>query len=225
MVDFISCCLFLKLELKGIEIMGNVKSNNELLAEKDKEIEELKAKIKKIEDFESLKYQVNEKDDISFVSLSIPKLILQTGKLGDTEPEIFEEFGETKLIDYKTANEIVKRNMKFIKNGLIWIGDEFFLERENLSKLFKGIKNREELEALATTKNRDYFEKEFSSLVKGQKQTVAELIQMQYEKGKHNSVIVDSANNILSKEEGRIVDLIGEVERYKTLMKPTVTVR
>lgn len=205
--------------------MENIKSENELLAEKDKEIEELKAKLKKIEEVESLKYQLNEKEDISFVSLSIPKLILQTGKMGDTEPEIFEEFGETKLIDYKTANEIVKRNMKFIKNGLVWIGDEIFLERENLSKIFKGIKNREELETLATTKNRDYFEKEFSSLVKGQKQTVAELIQMQYEKGKHDPVIVDSANNILSKEEGKTVDLIKEVERFKALMQPAIEVK
>lgn len=205
--------------------MENVKSDNELLAEKDKEIEELKAKLKKVEEFESLKYQVNEKEDICFISLSIPKLILQTGKIGDTEPEIFEEFGETKLVDYKTANEIVKRNMKFIKNGLVWIDDEFFIQRENLSKLFKTIKNREELEALATTKNRDYFEKEFSKLVKGQKQTVAELIQMQYEKGKHDPVIVDSVNNILSKEEGKTIDLIKEMERFKALMKPTIEVK
>lgn len=205
--------------------MGNVKSDNELLVEKDREIEELKAKLKKVEEFESMKYQLNEKEDISFVSLSIPKLILQTGKIGDTEPEIFSEFGETKLIDYKTANEIVKRNMKFIKNGLIWIDDEIFVERENLSKLFKTLKNREELEALATTKNRDYFEKEFSKLVKGQKQTVAELIQMQYEKGKHEPAIIDSINNILSKEEGKTVDLIKEIERFKSLMKPTIDLR
>ncbi len=205
--------------------MENVKSENELLAEKDREIEELKARLKKIEDFESLKYQVNEKEDICFISLSIPKLSLQTGKMGDTEPEVFEEFGETKLIDYKTANEIVKRNMKFIKNGLVWIDDAFFIERENLSKLFKNIKKREELEALATTKNRDYFEKEFSSLVKGQKQTVAELIQMQYEKGKHDPVIVDSANNILSKEEGKTVDLIKELERFKALMQPRIEIK
>lgn len=205
--------------------MEDIKSDNELLAEKDKEIEELKAKLKKVEEFENLKYQVNEKEDISFISLSIPKLILQTGKLGDTEPEIFEEFGETRLVDYKTANEIVKRNMKFIKNGLVWIDDEFFIERENLSKLFKILKSKEELEALATTKNRDYFEKEFSKLVKGQKQTVAEIIQMQYEKGKHDPIIVDSINNILSKEEGRTVDLIKEIETFKELMKPTIEVR
>ena len=128
--------------------MENIKSNNELLLEKDKEIEELRAKLKKIEEFDSLRYRINEKADISFISLSIPKLILQTGKIGDTEPEIFSEFGETKLVDYKTANEIVKRNMKFIKNGLVWIDDELFLERENLSNLFKGIRNKEELEAL-----------------------------------------------------------------------------
>ena len=103
--------------------MENIKSNNELLLEKDKEIEELRAKLKKIEEFDSLRYRINEKADISFISLSIPKLILQTGKIGDTEPEIFSEFGETKLVDYKTANEIVKRNMKFIKNGLVWIDD------------------------------------------------------------------------------------------------------
>lgn len=205
--------------------MENIKSDNELLVEKDKEIEELKAKLKKVEEFENLKYQVNEKEDISFISLSIPKLILQTGKLGDTEPEIFEEFGETKLVDYKTANEIVKRNMKFIKNGLVWINDEFFIERENLSKLFKTLKSREELEALATTKNRDYFEKEFSKLVRGQKQTIAEMIQMQYEKGKHDPIIVDSINNILSKEEGKTVDLIKEIERFKELMKPSIEVK
>ena len=87
--------------------MENVKSDNELLIEKDREIEELRAKLKKVEEFETLKYQLNEKEDISFVSLSIPKLILQTGKIGDTEPEVFSEFGETKLIDYKTANEII----------------------------------------------------------------------------------------------------------------------
>lgn len=205
--------------------MENIKSDNELLVEKDKEIEELKAKLKKVEEFENLKYQVNEKEDISFISLSIPKLILQTGKLGDTEPEVFEEFGETKLIDYKTANEIVKRNMKFIKNGLVWIDDEFFIARENLSKLFKTLKSREELEALATTKNRDYFEKEFSKLVKGQKQTIVELVQMQYEKGKHDPIIVDSINNILSKEEGKTVDLIKEIETFKELMKPTIEVK
>lgn len=205
--------------------MENMQSDNKLLEEKDREIEELKAKLKKVEEFESLKYQVNEKEDICFISLSIPKLILQTGKIGDTEPEIFEEFGETKLVDYKTANEIVKRNMKFIKNGLVWIDDEFFIQRENLSKLFKTIKNREELEALATTKNRDYFEKEFYKLVKGQKQTVAELIQMQYEKGKHDPVIVDSVNNILSKEEGKTIDLIKEMERFKALMKPSIEVK
>lgn len=205
--------------------MENVKSDNELLIEKDREIEELRAKLKKVEEFETLKYQLNEKEDISFVSLSIPKLILQTGKIGDTEPEVFSEFGETKLIDYKTANEIVKRNMKFIKNGLVWIDDEIFVERENLTKLFKMLKNKEELEALATTKNRDYFEKEFSKLVKGQKQTVAEMIQMQYEKGKHDPVIIDSINNILSKEEGRTIDLIREIERFKELMKPTIEVK
>lgn len=205
--------------------MENMQSDNKLLEEKDREIEELKAKLKKVEEFESLKYQVNEKEDICFISLSIPKLILQTGKIGDTEPEIFEEFGETKLVDYKTANEIVKRNMKFIKNGLVWIDDEFFIQRENLSKLFKTIKNREELEALATTKNRDYFEKEFYKLVKGQKQTVAELIQMQYEKGKHDPIIVDSVNNILSKEEGKTIDLIKEMERFKALMKPSIEVK
>lgn len=217
---------FKNLELKGIEKnMENIKSDNELLAEKDKEIEELKAKLKRIEDFEALKYQANKREDIRFVSLSIPKLILQTGKIGDTEPEVFEEFGETKLVDYKVANEIVKRNMKFIKNGLVWIDDEIFLERENLSKLFKGIRKREELEALATTKNREHFEKEFSSLVKGQKQTVAELIQMQYEKGKYDPIIVDSANNILSKEEGKNVDLIKEIERFKALMKPAIEVK
>lgn len=205
--------------------MENVKSDNELLAKKEKEIEELKAKLKKVEDFESLKYKVSEKEDIRFISLSIPKLILQTGKIGDTEPEVFEEFGETRLVDYKTANEIVKRNMKFIKNGLVWIDDEFFIERENLSKLFKTLKNREKLETLATTKNRDYFEKEFAKLVKGQKQTVAEMIQMQYEKGKHDTMIVDSINNILSKEEGKTIDLIKEMERFKSLMKPSVAVR
>lgn len=205
--------------------MENVKSNNELLVQKDKEIEELKAKLKKVEEFESLKYQVSEKEDIRFISLSVPRLILQTGKIGDTEPEVFEEFGETKLIDYKTANEIVKRNMKFIKNGLVWIDDIFFIERENLSKLFKTLKNREKLEALATSKNRDYFEKEFSKLVKGQKQTVAEMIQMQYEKGKYDTMIVDSINNILSKEEGKTIDLIKEMERFKSLMKPSVAVR
>lgn len=204
--------------------MENIKSDNQLLAEKDKEIEELKSKLKKIEDFESLKYKINEREDISFISLSIPKLILQTGKIGDTEPEIFEEFGETRLVDYKTANEIVKRNMKFIKNGLVWIDDEFFIERENLSKLFRTIKNRKELEELASTKNREYFEKEFSKLVKGQKQTVAEMIQMQYEKGKHNPIIIDSVNNILSKEEGRTVDLIKEMERFKALMKPSIEI-
>lgn len=205
--------------------MENTKSDNELLAQKNKEIEELKAKLKKVENFESLKYQVSEKEDIRFISLSVPRLILQTGKIGDTEPEVFEEFGETRLVDYKTANEIVKRNMKFIKNGLVWIDDEFFIERENLSKLFKTLKNREELETLATTKNRDYFEKEFAKLVKGQKQTVAEMIQMQYEKGKHDTMIVDSINNILSKEEGKTIDLIKEMERFKSLMKPSVAVR
>ena len=115
--------------------------------------------------------------------------------------------------------------MKFIKNGLVWIDDEIFVERENLTKLFKMLKNKEELEALATTKNRDYFEKEFSKLVKGQKQTVAEMIQMQYEKGKHDPVIIDSINNILSKEEGRTIDLIREIERFKELMKPTIEVK
>ncbi len=202
-----------------------MENDNKLLEQKDKEIEELKAKLKKVEEFESLKYQLNEKEDICFISLSIPKLILQTGKLGDTEPEIFSEFGESKLIDYKTANEVVKRNMKFIKNGLVWINDEFFIQRENLSKLFKTLKNKEELEALATTRNRDYFEKEFSKLVKGQKQTVAELIQTQYEKGKHDPVIIDSANNILSKEEGKTIDLIKEIERFKALMKPVTEVK
>ena len=205
--------------------MENEENDNQILAERDKEIEELKAKLKKVEEVETLKYQLNEKEDISFISLSIPKLILQTGKIGDTEPEIFDEFGDTKLVDYKTANEIVKRNMKFIKNGLVWVDDEVFIERENLSKLFKTLKNREELETLATSKNRDYFEKEFSKLVKGQKQTVAELIQMQYEKGKHDPIIVDSVNNILSKEEGRPIDLIKEMERFKTLMRPTIEVK
>lgn len=205
--------------------MENIKSNNELLLEKDKEIEELRAKLKKIEEFDSLRYRINEKADISFISLSIPKLILQTGKIGDTEPEIFSEFGETKLVDYKTANEIVKRNMKFIKNGLVWIDDELFLERENLSNLFKGIRNKEELEALASTKNRDYFEKEFSKLVKGQKQTVAEMIQIRYAEGKYDATIIDSINNILSKDEGRPIDLIKEMERFKALMQPTITVK
>ena len=204
--------------------MENIRPTVELLAEKDRKIEELEAKLKRINEFESLKYELNEKDDICFVSLSIPKLILQTGRLGDTEPEIFEEFGETKLIDYKTANEIVKRNMKFIKNGLVWIDDDIFKERENLSKLFKQIKNLDELEELATTNNRDFFEKEFSNLVKGQKQTVAELIQMQYEKGEHNPIIVDSVNNILSKDEGKTIDLIREAERFKLLMKPIMEV-
>lgn len=205
--------------------MENIKSNNELLLEKDKEIEELRAKLKKIEEFDSLRYRINEKADISFISLSIPKLILQTGKIGDTEPEIFSEFGETKLVDYKTANEIVKRNMKFIKNGLVWIDDELFLERENLSNLFKGIRNKEDLEALASTKNRDYFEKEFSKLVKGQKQTVAEMIQIRYAEGKYDATIIDSINNILSKDEGRTIDLIKEMERFKALMQPTITVK
>lgn len=205
--------------------MENIKSNNELLLEKDKEIEELRAKLKKIEEFDSLRYRINEKADISFISLSIPKLILQTGKIGDTEPEIFSEFGETKLVDYKTANEIVKRNMKFIKNGLVWIDDELFLERENLSNLFKGIRNKEDLEALASTKNRDYFEKEFSKLVKGQKQTVAEMIQIRYAEGKYDATIIDSINNILSKDEGRPIDLIKEMERFKALMQPTITVK
>ena len=205
--------------------MENMENANEELAKKDKEIEELKARLNKLEELETLKYKLNAEEDIAFTSLSIPKLILQTGKIGDTEPEIFSEFGETKLIDYKTANEIVKRNMKFIKNGLLWIDDKFFIERENLSKLFKQIKNQKELEELAATKNRDYFEKEFSNLLKGQKQTIAEMVQMQYVEGKHNSVIVDSINNILSKEEGKTIDLIKDMERFKALMQPTITIK
>lgn len=205
--------------------MENMENANEELAKKDKEIEELKARLNKLEELETLKYKLNTEEDIAFTSLSIPKLILQTGKVGDTEPEVFSEFGETKLIDYKTANEIVKRNMKFIKNGLLWIDDKFFIERENLSKLYKQIKNQKELEELATTKNRDYFEKEFLNLLKGQKQTIAEMVQMQYVEGKHCSTIVDSINNILSKEEGKTIDLIKDMERFKALMQPTVTIK
>lgn len=205
--------------------MENMENANDELAKKDREIEELKARINKLEELETLKYKLNAEEDIAFTSLSIPKLILQTGKIGDTEPEVFSEFGETKLIDYKTANEIVKRNMKFIKNGLIWIDDKFFIERENLTKLFKQIKNQKELEELATTQNRDSFEKEFSNLLKGQKQTITEMVQMQYVKGKHNSTIVDSINNILSKEEGKTIDLIKDMERFKALMKPTIAIK
>ena len=205
--------------------MENMENANDELAKKDREIEELKARINKLEELETLKYKLNAEEDIAFTSLSIPKLILQTGKIGDTEPEVFSEFGETKLIDYKTANEIVKRNMKFIKNGLIWIDDKFFIERENLTKLFKQIKNQKELEELATTQNRDSFEKEFSNLLKGQKQTITEMVQMQYVQGKHNSTIVDSINNILSKEEGKTIDLIKDMERFKALMQPTITIK
>lgn len=205
--------------------MENMENANDELAKKDREIEELKARINKLEELETLKYKLNAEEDIAFTSLSIPKLILQTGKIGDTEPEVFSEFGETKLIDYKTANEIVKRNMKFIKNGLIWIDDKFFIERENLTKLFKQIKNQKELEELATTQNRDSFEKEFSNLLKGQKQTITEMVQMQYVQGKHNSTIVDSINNILSKEEGKTIDLIKDMERFKALMKPTIVIK
>lgn len=205
--------------------MENMENANDELAKKDKEIEELKARINKLEELETLKYKLNAEEDIAFTSLSIPKLILQTGKIGDTEPEVFSEFGETKLIDYKTANEIVKRNMKFIKNGLIWIDDKFFIERENLTKLFKQIKNQKELEELATTQNRDSFEKEFSNLLKGQKQTITEMVQMQYVQGKHNSTIVDSINNILSKEEGKTIDLIKDMERFKALMKPSIAIK
>ena len=205
--------------------MENMENANDELAKKDREIEELKARINKLEELETLKYKLNAEEDIAFTSLSIPKLILQTGKIGDTEPEVFSEFGETKLIDYKTANEIVKRNMKFIKNGLIWIDDKFFIERENLTKLFKQIKNQKELEELATTQNRDSFEKEFSNLLKGQKQTITEMVQMQYVQGKHNSTIVDSINNILSKEEGKTIDLIKDMERFKALMKPTIAIK
>ena len=58
-----------------------------------------------------------------------------------------------------------------------------------------------------------------------QKQTITEMVQMQYVKGKHNSTIVDSINNILSKEEGKTIDLIKDMERFKALMKPTIAIK
>ena len=58
-----------------------------------------------------------------------------------------------------------------------------------------------------------------------QKQTVAEMIQIRYAEGKYDATIIDSINNILSKDEGRPIDLIKEMERFKALMQPTITVK
>ena len=51
------------------------------------------------------------------------------------------------------------------------------------------------------------------------------MIQIRYAEGKYDATIIDSINNILSKDEGRPIDLIKEMERFKALMQPTITVK
>lgn len=138
--------------------------------------------------------------------------------MGDTEPEVFSKFGETRPVEYVTAKEIVRRNKTFLQKGYVWIEDEDFIKKEHLEEYLENVVSKKRLEEIAYSKDRDAFEKDFALIPEGQKQSVITIIHGQYKKNEHDLRIIGSINNMLN------IDLIKDIERFEELTKPVTEI-
>ncbi len=117
----------------------------------------------------------NEERDIPFISLNIGVLNLSTEGNGRGEVYTFKSFGEEKVIPESHAKQIVRKNSRFIKSGLVYIDDKEFIDKARLKTDYTKILSKDEILGLFN-KSKSEFEKIFTKISKEQKETIASLI-------------------------------------------------
>jgi hypothetical protein len=150
-----------------------------------KELTELVASLTKIIEEKDKEIEVRNKDtdrDVLFISLCIGTLNLSTARNGGGDIYTFHEFGEEQMIPYSDAKNIIKNNKSFIKGGKVFIDDEDLIKNERLTKDYENILSYKKLLDLFNV-DAQTFEKIFSSIPKGQKESFKDILSQKIIKG------------------------------------------
>ena len=157
--------------------------------EKTEKTEDIEAVVSKIlekmnnePEKKTVKLNNDNERDVLFISLCLGTLNLSTRKNGDGEIYTFHEFGEEQVIPYEDAKNIIKNNKSFIKGGKVYIDDPDLITKERLDKDYKNILDYRGLTNLFKA-DVDTFEKIFTSMPDGQKQSFKDILSQKILKG------------------------------------------
>lgn len=114
-------------------------------------------------------------DTITFESLSLSPLYLSTEGNGKGDIYVFENFGDTQNIPLIDARELVRHNKSFIQNGLVYIKDENFIDKENLKKYYNKLIDANGIYNLLLCKRQE-FGSRFSKISRAQQETVVGIL-------------------------------------------------
>lgn len=122
-------------------------------------------------------------DVITFESVSLSPLYLSTDDGTNGVTYKFDNFGDTQNIPIADAREIVRHHKSFVQEGLVYIKDTDFIERENLQRYYNKVVDAESLSNMLLCKRQE-FGNRFSKLTKVQKETVCGLLFDKVKNGK-----------------------------------------
>lgn len=114
-------------------------------------------------------------DIIAFESVSLSPLYLSTEANGKGDTYKFDNFGDIQNVPIADARELVRHNKSFIQEGLVYIRDEDFIEKENLKKYYDHITDVDGLNNMLLCKRQE-FGNRFQRLTRSQQEIVCGLL-------------------------------------------------
>lgn len=154
-------------------------------------------------------------DIIAFESVSLSPLYLSTEANGKGDTYKFDNFGDIQNVPIADARELVRHNKSFIQEGLVYIRDEDFIEKENLKKYYDHITDADGLNNMLLCERQE-FGNRFQKLTGSQKEIVCGLL---FDKLKNKKKVDEEILFYIQQTLGK--NIKEEVENLKRLMDNT----
>lgn len=179
-------------------------------------MQELEAKIELLTKALSLQSNTSNNSDvdsyIEFESVSMSPVYLSTEGNGQGDIYEFSNFGDVQNIPIVDAREIIRHNKSFISEGVVYIKDENFINKENLKKHYDKIISANEMQNLLLCK-RQAFGDRYSKLTDTQKETVQNML---FDKVKNNKKVDDEVLYYIYQSSGK--DIKAEAANFQLLI-------
>lgn len=165
-------------------------------------------------DGQNVQYKNDNDKDVTLTSLTVGELNLSTEGYGQGEVYTFSHFGEQQTVPYDDLKKLIKNNRRFFEGGNVFINDEEVVKEQKLVNAYKKLLSYEQLEDIFA-KDRNTFEKMYSSMTQNQKETLKGII---YDKLNKDEKSVDmNIVQIINEDMG--IDIMNDYKNQKKLFE------
>lgn len=146
---------------------------NRSVEDLEKELEEMKSLMIRLSGMGTS--DNNPERDVLVVSLTNNVLAVSTEGYGQGVVYKFNKFGEEQIIPANDLKMIIRNNKSFIVGGRLYICDEEIVRKNQLTKVYEKILNKEKLEELLV-ETKTTFAKIFKNMTRIQQETISEML-------------------------------------------------